>query len=148
MKNVFHRSKLRVLDLERTPRRGFVVKRISFDPVAFGRFNDIVEVVGNDRVSHELNNSICRKSLKSIFHQPPQRKLFRFLFSFVNHASLSSLDWSSMMLKANGCSISYMACSFLPHHQNSIVSQYLLLSVVEIFSTGLYYLLFERIEKL
>lgn len=39
------------------------------------------------------------------------------------------------MLKAN----SYVVCSFLPHHQNSIVSQYLLLSVDEIFSTGLYF---------
>lgn len=44
-----------------------------------------------------------------------------------------------MMLKANRCNISYVVCSFLPHHQNSIVSQYLLLSVDEIFSTGLYF---------
>ena len=42
-------------------------------------------------------------------HRKSSFDFFFFFFFFVNHASMSSLDWSSMMLKAN---VSYMVCSF------------------------------------
>ena len=111
-KNLFlknDRTKHARLDLERTPRRGFVVPRVKRDIVSIQsclEVDDIVEAIEitmQPEISKASDFPRSRERETSIFHQTPEGSLSfsRRSFLFVNRASLSSLDWSSMMLEAD-----------------------------------------------